>query len=163
MTRAIALALLLLALRCDGAPELKPFDAKSLDRARAMLRGRPFVIALWSVTCEPCREEMPLWRAMRQKYPGIQILLVSADAPRDRSNVVRFLARYDPGSVERWLFSDDFSERLRYSIDRSWRGELPRTYFYDAEHHAVARSGVLDPAETEAWFARNAALNRASR
>ena len=163
MTRTIVLALLLVSLRCAATPELKPFDATSLDRVRATLRGRPFVVALWSVTCEPCREEMPLWRAMRQKYPGVHILLVSADAPRDRPDVVRFLGRYDPGDVERWLFSDDFSERLRYSVDRSWRGELPRTYFYDAEHHAVFRSGVLDPAETEAWFSRNAAPGRPPR
>ena len=100
---------------------------------------------------------MALWKRLRGKYPRVAVVLVATDLPGEGAAVRAFLQRYDPGPVEHWTFADDFSERVRYSVDRSWRGELPRTYFFDAAHRAEARSGVLDGKQTEAWFARQSA------
>jgi hypothetical protein len=69
---------------------------------------------------------------------------------------VAFLARYDPGPVQTWIFDDEFTERVRFAVDRSWRGELPRTYLYDAAHRAEARSGKLDERWLEGWLERAA-------
>ena len=65
-----------------------------------------------------------------------------------------FLSRYDPGPVETWMFADEFAERVRYAVDRTWRGELPRTYLFDAAHRAEARSGKLDQRWLQGWLAR---------
>lgn len=159
--RALAFLLLAFALPC-AAQGLRPFDAGSMEKIRAEQAGKPFVLAFWSVGCEPCRDEMPLWKAMRKKHPRVPIVLVAADPPADHAAAGRFLRQYDPGSVQRWGFADDFGERLRYSVDKGWRGELPRTYFYDASHRGEARSGVLVKGEVEAWFARHAAARRTS-
>ncbi len=70
--------------------------------------------------------------------------------------VEKFLARFSPGPVQTWAFADEFSERVRFGVDRSWRGELPRTYFFDASHRSLARSGLLDSAWVEDWFSRQA-------
>jgi thiol-disulfide isomerase/thioredoxin len=152
--RALVLAFLCMLVFQANAAELKPFDAKSpsaIDRAYA---GRPYVLVLWSLYCEPCRHEMNLWGPLQQKYPGVRFVLVSTDAEGERATVSEFLRRYDLGGVETWMFADEFSERVRYAIDPAWRGELPRTYVYDAAHRRQAQSGVLDPKALDAWLAQ---------
>jgi hypothetical protein len=163
MMRVFSIALaLVLALAASGPStgvagsvrELLPFDAKSLESIRQTHAGRAFVLALWSIHCEPCREEMAEWNALRRKYPKVPVVLVSSDVPAERAKVLEFLARYDPGPVEAWMFADEFTERVRYAIDRTWRGELPRTYLFDSQHRADARSGRLERRWIEAWLAR---------
>jgi predicted amidohydrolase YtcJ len=136
--------------------ELRPFRAESVEAIRQAHKGKAFVLAFWSIHCEPCRDEMAVWRNVRRRYPGVPVLLVSTDAPGERAAAVAFLARYDPGPVETWIFDDEFTERVRFAVDRSWRGELPRTYLYDAAHRADARSGKLDGRWLEGWLERAA-------
>ncbi len=45
--------------------------------------------------------------------------------------------------LEQWVFNEDNSEKLRFEIDPSWYGELPRTYFFNAAHQRTAISGVI--------------------
>ena len=151
------LAIAAIALGASGAAsgaELRAFDATSVDAIRAAHAGQPFVLAFWATQCAPCREEMALWKTLLRKHPGLKVVLVATDPPGQDDLIERFLARYDPGAVERWAFADEFSERLRYSVDRAWRGELPRTYFFEADHRAEARSGALDRSWIEAWISR---------
>src|SRR6202008_3672241 len=129
------------------------FDVSSLDEIRKANAGRPFVLAFWSVHCEPCQRDMPLWSRMRDRHPGVAVVLVATDPPAEHERVKAFLTRFDPGPVERRWFSDDFEERTRYAVDPKWRGELPRTYFFDARHQRVVRSGALDAKWVEGWFA----------
>lgn len=163
MRRSPAIAILILALvlapvavagAADAQRELRPFDAHSLAAIRKTYAGRPFVLAFWSIHCEPCREEMAQWKHLKQRHPALPIVLVATDTPAERTSVVAFLARYDPGPVETWMFADEFSERVRYAVDRSWRGELPRTYLFDAGHRYEARSGRYDPRWLEDWLAK---------
>jgi len=154
----ILTALVAVSLTASAAPlargDPRAFDAMSLAAIKTAYAGRPFVLAFWSIHCAPCLEDMADWRALRQRYPGVAILLVNTDAPTEGKRVAAALARHPPGSVEKWVFADEFAERIRYSIDRAWRGELPRTYFYDADHTVHVVSGRLDRAWADAWFGR---------
>jgi thiol-disulfide isomerase/thioredoxin len=139
---------------------LLPFDANSLAALRKAHAGKPFVLAFWSVYCEPCRDEMAEWDAVKRKHPTLPIALVSTDAPADRALIDDFFKKYPPGPVQKWLFADAFSERVRYSIDKSWRGELPKSYFFDAAHRAEVKSGKVDRVWIEAWLARQTPQSR---
>lgn len=149
---------LLLPLRAGAAANaggvLLPFNAGSMASLRKTHAGKPFVLAFWSVYCEPCREEMAEWNAIKQQNPLLPIELVSTDAPGDRALIDAFLAKYPPGPVRKWIFSDAFSERVRYAVDKSWRGELPKSYFYDAAHQPDIKSGKVDRAWIESWLNR---------
>lgn len=134
---------------------IRPFDADSMAAIRAQHAGKPFVLAFWSTGCEPCRKEMALWRGLKLRYPQLPIILVSADAPGEEAAVRAFLMRYNPGPVQHWMFADEFAERVRYSVDKSWRGEMPRTYFFDSAHAAEPHSGLLDRRAAEQWFRHN--------
>jgi hypothetical protein len=142
-------------LRVVAVPsaDARDFGTRSLAAIQKENAGKPFVLALWSVHCEPCMREMAVWRAMQQKYPGVQVALVATDPPAERARVTAFLRRFDPGPVERWWYADEFETRYRFAIDPKWRGELPRTYFFDAAHKPEAHTGVLDPQWVASWFA----------
>ena len=51
--------------------------------------------------------------------------------------------------------SDAFSpEKLRYVIDQDWYGELPRSYYYDADHQRSSHSGTLSQQQLSAWLGK---------
>ena len=43
-------------------------------------------------------------------------------------------------------------DKLRYSIDPTWYGELPRTYFYDADHQITPLSGKISNSFLDTWL-----------
>jgi hypothetical protein len=140
-------AALVLALPGDCAAatavtgELLPFDANSLAALRKSHAGKPFVLAFWSVYCE-------------RKHPALALELISTDAPADRALIDAFLKKYPPGPVRQWVFADAVSERVRYAVDKSWRGELPKSYFFDAAHRVEVKSGKVDRAWVDGWLPR---------
>lgn len=160
---SFALLLLLATTSLARAGELRPFDAKSLAAIRQSYSGRPFVLAFWSITCAPCKEELPTLAALQRKYPGVPIVLVAADPPSVKSAVLRFLASQELGEIETWAFADEFAERVRFAVDRRWQGELPRTYFFDAQHRSTEQTGVPDRAWLEDWMAKAASAVAATR
>lgn len=139
-----------------AAGGLLPFDATSFAALRKMHAGKPFVLAFWSLYCEPCRDEMAEWNVVKRKYPALPIALVSTDTPADSKRIAAFFEKYSPGDVQKWVFADAFGERVRYSVDKAWRGELPKSYFFDAAHKAEVKSGLVDRAWIEAWAAKAA-------
>jgi len=150
--------LCVLSLGVGRASELalRDFTAKSVADIRAAQAGRPFVLALWSVHCEPCLREMGRWGPLQRKYSNIPIILVTTDPLRERRKVVGMLARFDVAGVQTWQFADEFEEKVRYSIDPKWRGELPRTYLFDGSGGVQSRSGPADLAWIEPWLAQHA-------
>jgi thiol-disulfide isomerase/thioredoxin len=144
------------AIGAASAPalELRTFNAGSLAAIKQAHAGRPFMVAFWSVSCEPCREEMMIVADLHRRFPQVPIVLVAADAPAHREAVARFLGGYKLGRIETWQFGEESMERLRYSVDKSWAGELPRSYFFNAAHEATAHSGVVDAKWLGDWLAQ---------
>ena len=161
LLRGVATVLLVIASVGAIASEirLRPFDGQSMNAIRQSHAGRPFVLAFWSIACEPCRGEMSTLRNLEKRYPGVPVVLVSTDGAPDKPAVLRFLSRYAPRTAENWLFADEFVERLRYSVDPAWRGELPRTYFFDASHAPLMRSGTIEPQWAGQWFMKQAMVS----
>ena len=53
---------------------------------------------------------------------------------------------------EMWSFGSEPMERLRYSIDAKWRGEMPRTYWFTKKANGAAHSGVVTMAVAEKFL-----------
>jgi hypothetical protein len=154
-----ALILLFLAALSSAASlaassaELKAFDRESPAQIRRALAGRPYVLVLWSLSCEPCGKEMGQWGDLQRKHPRIPIILVATDPPQERANVERFLARYKLEGVQTWMFAGESAERIRHAIDPAWGGELPRTYAFDHDHRTVAvRSDRTNATRLSRWM-----------
>ncbi|MEW5887787.1 MAG: TlpA family protein disulfide reductase [Pseudomonadota bacterium] len=151
--RLVLLALLcLLPLAPARAAETKHFDSASLETIRSARPGRPFALVLWSLDCSHCREEMKLLARAKRRHPRLDLVFVSTDGPDAAAEVARTLATAGLGSAESWVFGAEAPEKLRWSIDRKWRGELPRTYLYDAAHQATGISGRLPRERLSAWL-----------
>lgn len=153
-TLMLSVVLTLFTLGVSAAPELRVFTAGSFAAIRAATEGRPMVVAFWSTTCAPCAEELGLLARLHREFPRVKVVLVAADAPELRPQVERFLSRYAIGSVELWQFGAEAEDRLRYSVDRAWRGELPRAYFIGVDGQPLTRSGVPDETWAGEWFQR---------
>ena len=100
----------------------KPFDL-------AALRGHPVLINFWGPTCEPCRQEFPLFKAKLSEHAADELVVVGilTDDPADlaRTFVADEWATWstviDPGAVIKKAYN---------VIGR------PQTYFVD-------RAGIL--------------------
>lgn len=160
-TAWLACALLSIGAARAGNPlapadPVRAFERHSVQAIRDAHAGQAFVLAMWSVYCEPCRDELATLGRFKAAHPHVPVVLVAADPPEDAEAIRAMLAQYDLAGVETWAFADAFVERLRYAVDPRWRGELPRTYFYDAEHRASAVSGRIDAVQLSDWLDRTA-------
>ena len=53
---------------------------------------------------------------------------------------------------ERYQYAEADEDKLRYSIDPAWYGELPRTYFYDVNHQITPLSGKISNSFLGTWL-----------
>lgn len=151
--RALGLVIGLCALASPAAAqELRPFEPGSMAKITSARAGKPFVLALWSLQCAHCPQELALFGGVLKKHPGLDLVLVSTDTPDQGAAISAALSRHGLGRAEAWVFADTFTERLQQEIDRRWHGELPRTYFHNADGSVRAVSGRLTMGEVMRWI-----------
>lgn len=150
-TAAIALAIVLAAM--PAVAKVLPFASGSAAAIAAELRGRPHVIAFWSLTCPPCLAELPVWRRLVAEQ-GLSLVLVATDPVAETSRLEAMLARHGLDAVPAWAFADPFVEKLRFEVDRNWQGELPRAHLVGADGAVKVVTGMIDAAQVAAWWQR---------
>jgi hypothetical protein len=89
---------------------------------------------------------------VRSKHPALPLVLISTDGIAEADAAAALLARYGFSDVEAWMFADANAQRLRYEIDPAWYGEMPRAYFYPADHRREGVSGALTRERIESWL-----------
>lgn len=154
ISRRVAIGGILLALAANarGAePAFRPLQSGSFAGLVAARRNQPFLLVLWSITCGPCRDEFALLREMRERHPGLPLVLISTDDVSDEAMAASALQDFAMDGEESWIFADD-AQKLRFEIDPDWYGELPRAYFYDASHRREGVSGSLARQRIEDWI-----------
>lgn len=159
MRKTVTLVLLLALTPFLGAhaADPQPFERGSWSKLTAAHEGQPTIVHLWGLTCAPCLVELPHWARLQKERPDMRLVLVAADpVPQPPARVEDMLTRTGLGKTESWSFADRFNERLRYEIDPSWSGELPRTLMIDRQGKVTTLSGVADLADVKAWLDRQA-------
>jgi thiol-disulfide isomerase/thioredoxin len=110
------------------------------------------VINFWATWCAPCKEEMPVFAELQQKYvaDGVKFIGIAADTP---SNVANFVQKTPTGYP---LLPDEaraieFSKRLGNRL-----GLLPHTVVVAPGGNIIyAKLGVVQKAEFEAILQKN--------
>lgn len=134
------------------AENFKAFDSQSRTQIEKAQQGKAFVLAFWSVDCPYCIQEMQSLGDVLRKHPQVKLITVCTDATGQSADINKALEQAHLPAHERWQFAETDEERLRYNVDKSWGGELPRTYFYDAKHQVSAISGRPQMDWLTAWF-----------
>jgi len=137
------------------ADNIKAFTAESFEEIKASFAGQEFLLGLWSVDCPPCMVEMEFMAELLILNPDIPYVLVSTDPIDQRDYSAEFLEDVGLGDKESWMFADSFVERLRFSVDPNWYGELPRSYFFDKDHAMQSHSGIVSEELLQDWFSRS--------
>jgi len=158
MKRQFAAGLLLMALLASApaseAPrELTPFGRGSWQKLLRAHAGHPTIVHFWGVTCGPCKVELPLLGAFMRDHRGVDLVTISADLVPDLPAATRaMLQKAGLGSAENWIFDDGFVERLRFEIDPTWQGDIPRTLLIAADGGITTIEGSADLGEIGKWL-----------
>lgn len=148
--RSLLLSLLLLSGALAAEP-LRPFVSGSLQQIVGAQRGKPFLLAFWSLDCSHCQDELRMFgKAVQQAR--LPLVLVAVDTSAQQAEIGARLRKYGLDKQPAWVFADADSDKLRFEIDRRWYGELPRSYLYRADGSSEAVSGKLDARRFAAWL-----------
>ena len=150
--RILTVIILLFGAGLVQAGVLQPFVPGSAQEIRTAHAGRPYILALWSLSCTHCVGELALLGRLKEEYPALDLVLVSTDTPDEQPALAERLAEHRLTGVEQWVFADPFRERLRFELDPRWQGELPRSYLVGRDGAVRAHSGRLDRATVESWL-----------
>jgi len=119
------------------------FQSESYQKILTEYKNKPFMLVIWSVTCSACLSEMELIRKIQVQYSELNIVMLSVDGPEYFDEMKQIIKQEQLQDLKQWGFAQDNSPALRYTVDSRWYGELPRTYFFDAQHNKIGMSGVL--------------------
>jgi cytochrome c biogenesis protein CcmG, thiol:disulfide interchange protein DsbE len=120
------------------APSLvvQELNGKTFDLGA--VRGKVAVVSFWATWCPPCRKEMPVLDALYRRYhsQGLEMIGLSADRPRDRSEVIKVMQSFSyPAAMLDDAKVNDFGEP----------SDLPKTIVID--DHGIVRA-ELTPDQT---------------
>lgn len=118
----------------------------ALDRTSARMltdakgHTRPTIVALWSTDCPHCKKNLELFADMVKADAGLRLITVATEPLS--AEVATSLDRIKtPG--KRYVYGADAPEAIAFALDPKWRGELPRTLFFDGRGNRMAVSGVV--------------------
>lgn len=142
----LALSLLISATAYPaGMQRLENDSYAQIEHAYA---GLPFIVTLWSLDCPPCMKELAILSRVHRKYPQFRIVLINTDGIEASEEAEALLAPFELNSANSWIFASEQIEKLRFSIDPQWYGELPRSYLYQ-NNERWGHSGLID--QTRLW------------
>jgi hypothetical protein len=140
-------ALAMLATAASAAPVIYPFGADGMARIGESQAGHPYVLMVWSLDCGYCHASIASLAAA-QRQQGLGVVTLATDSASAAGNAEAIRATVAPLAPQAgaWAFGSLPPEQLRYAIDPKWHGELPRSYWYDAQGRQIAaHSGLITP------------------
>lgn len=123
---------------------IRSFAPDSFAQIRATHAGKPFVVVVWGLECAYCDSSFAALAEAQHKQQ-IQVVTIATD-PADNVQARRLIMKKLEASglvSEAWAFGTASAEQLRYTIDPKWFGEMPRTYWFNAQGARRAYSGAL--------------------
>lgn len=127
------------------------FETTSYQKILKEKQDKPFVLVLWSLDCPPCMEELNLLQDFYRSHQRLDLVFISTDTPSQNDEILQVMNKYGLSHFQQWVFSSNAILQLRHTIDASWYGELPRSYFHSkAGRYAI--SGKIDREVINKWY-----------
>ncbi|MCK9983593.1 MAG: hypothetical protein AzoDbin1_00065 [Azoarcus sp.] len=127
-----------------GATEFQALDRAAATRIVDPSRHTvPTIVALWSSECVHCKKNLKLFAEMVKADRRFRLVTVAVE-PQFAGLAEPLDLLAVPG--QRFAYGAESPEALGYALDSKWRGELPRTIFFDGKGGKTALSGVVTEA-----------------
>jgi thiol-disulfide isomerase/thioredoxin len=147
MRAFISSLLLILHLQASATDLLYPSQVNQL------FTEVPRLVVFWSVDCPPCYKELSMLEKLLKDHPNLPITLVATDDDTARYSEVESMHQRLVGQeLKKWVFADLKASEIRFSIDQSWSGVLPRSYFIDTRGKRIGHSGLLKVSQVLDWY-----------
>ncbi|NRA54603.1 MAG: hypothetical protein HRU23_10695 [Gammaproteobacteria bacterium] len=120
-----------------------------------MFKQGPKLIVMWSLECPACFEELETLAQLLKRHPGLAITLISTDDDPTRNEEVNHVYS-EPAfrTVPRWVYQENQAQHISYTIDPTWQGELPRSFYIDKTGKQFAHSGLLSQKQLQSIVAK---------
>lgn len=124
------------------------FDLDNNRLISSQLNGKPVLINFWATWCPPCKEEIPAFNKLYEKYSDkFEIIAVLFEKNKDRKELEAFVNEYKmafPVTVGE-------AENFRLAENLGNITKIPESFLYGADGSFIKRYvGVVDEAELEA-------------
>ena len=134
------------------AYDFMPFDMNTRKVIEKRYIDQPLIISFWSIDCPYCLDDLKKLGKALSKNTNVKLITVCVDGKESAKKAERILSQANLPKHEQYQYAEVDEDRLRYNIDPSWYGELPRTYFYDAAHQVTPLSGKISNSFLDKWF-----------
>ena len=134
------------------AYDFMPFDMNTRQVIEKRYIDQPLIISFWSIDCPYCLDDLKKLGKALSKNTNVKLITVCVDGKESAKKAERILSQANLPKHEQYQYAEVDEDRLRYNIDPSWYGELPRTYFYDAAHQVTPLSGKISNSFLDKWF-----------
>lgn len=124
-----------------SAPDFTVIDMDGNEVLLSSFAGKPIVINFWATWCGYCKQEMPDFQALSEKYPNVQFVMVNTN-----DSVSSGKAYIDQNGFTFPVFFDtDGSAAAAYNVSA-----YPYTFFINASGELVAYGrGMLNYEQIE--------------
>ncbi len=146
------LLFLLLFSNFSFAYEFMPFEINTRNVIEKKYLNQPLIISFWSIDCPYCIDDLNKLGKALSKNTNVKLITVCVDGKESAKKAERILNLAHLPEHERYQYAEVDEDKLRYSIDPTWYGELPRTYFYDTAHQVTPLSGKISNSFLDAWL-----------
>lgn len=148
--------LLTFSTATSSIENIQSFSTGSMDKILSAREGRPFILVFWNLDCQYCPTELKMLNKLKKHYKKeLDVVLVATDTIDDVPQLIARVKSYGMHKIEQWVFANSMPERLRFEVDKSWYGEVPRTHFYNQAHERIVKTGLVDQKFVEKWLADN--------
>ena len=134
------------------AYEFMPFEINTRNVIEKKYLNQPLIISFWSIDCPYCIDDLKKLGKALSKNKNVKLITVCVDGKESAKKAERILNLAHLPEHERYQYAEVDEDKLRYSIDPTWYGELPRTYFYDTAHQVTPLSGKISNSFLDAWL-----------
>ena len=120
----------------------------SLQASTEQPKAAPLIVMFWSLDCAHCGSNMQL---LNRFQAPLRIATVATDALGEGAEIAKRMREYGARVAESpaYAFADE-PARLRYSVDKTWRGELPVLYVLQAGRAPQRLVGAIDTVQLQA-------------
>jgi thiol-disulfide isomerase/thioredoxin len=134
------------------AYDFMPFDMNTRKVIEKRYIDQPLIISFWSIDCPYCIDDLKKLGKALSKNTNVKLITVCVDGKESAKKAERILSQANLPKHEQYQYAEVDEDRLRYNIDPTWYGELPRTYFYDEAHQVTPLSGKISNSFLDKWF-----------